>query len=138
MQSKEDKGVLRAELRRLFQTLRPFTELPDTTIESYASALDDIGGPEAMVMVNTAIRTKWEYLPNPGELREIVMKFRDNQPPEPPRVCELCGGTKFRKMQLQEGYSSVIPCDCMSERGRDSMKDWIRKFNPQFVSRLSE
>lgn len=125
------------ELRRLFETLRPFGELPDLTIQGYIDALEDISLPEAIVMVNTAIRTKWDYLPSPGELREIVSKFREAQPPEMPRECARCGGTRFRMVNVQEGFRAAVPCECMSERGRESMKDWLRRFNPEFVSKVA-
>lgn len=142
MQTGDDKKLLVNELNRLFRTLRPFTELPESIVLSFAEALEDLTGPEIAVMVQVALRERWEYLPTPGDLLAIVHKFREElpAPEEIPNVCSLCQGTKFRRVLLpgETRCLAAVPCACMGNEPRSKWKGWISKFSRQYVSTVSK
>ncbi len=137
-QDGDTRKVILNEVSKLLRTIRPLFEPPPEVWEGYSQALDDLTAPEVMLMVSEALKRNWLYLPTPGELREIVMKMREDMPYDPPASCALCNGMKFRRVKLHgEGnYFAVVPCPCMASEKLHKHKAWLLKFNPEFVSKV--
>ncbi len=135
----DTRKVMQTELGKILRSIRPAFEPPTEVWEGYYLALDDVTAPEMMAMSREAVRKTWLYLPTPGDLRAIVLRIREEIPFEQPRACELCGGTRFRMVQLpgDGNYKAAVPCECMPEDHREAQKRWLKKFNPEYVSKAS-
>jgi hypothetical protein len=117
-QDGDTKKLLLRELTLLFSVLRPFVELPDQTLQGYAMALDDLNSPQILSMVPLVLKKRWEFPPQPAELRELVLANDDSLVHREAREdCPKCQGTGF-KMVTEDGARRAAPCECR-ERVRD-------------------
>jgi hypothetical protein len=97
-QDGDTRKLLISEIKRLLFTLRPTMPAPtEMLVQGYIDALDDLRAPEIQVMVREALRTKWDFVPpTPGELRDLVLKLRDEQASQ--------AGSKYRYRNVTEKH----------------------------------
>lgn len=123
MKAKQDgdtQKLLLRELRLLFSVLRPLATIPSETWQGYAMALSDLTYPQVLLLVPAALKRKWEWLPQPAELREIIYELESHSPKrrEAQDDCEKCLGTGFKMEQRTDGAPGewAVPCECRNRQ----------------------
>jgi len=65
----------------MFSVLRPFAEIPSETWQGYVMALEGLTAPQILMMVPLVLKKRWEFPPQPVELREIILEFEEQATP---------------------------------------------------------
>ena len=115
-QDGDTQKMLLRELSLMFSVLRPFAEVPSSTMQGYAMMLDDLTAAQVLTMVPLVLRKRWDFPPQPAELRDMVL---ENDPTvntrESREDCPTCGGTGY-KIVDENGARKAAPCDCRQRK----------------------